>query len=60
MSGILLASVIGGAVMLSIFAQAFMQVRERELAVREKELALHERELSMHEKELRTRMDAIA
>jgi hypothetical protein len=45
MHGILVATVIGGAVMMSMFAQAFMQVRERELQVHERELQLRERDL---------------
>jgi hypothetical protein len=42
---VLLAAVIGGAVMMSMFAQAWMQTRERELQVRDRELRLREEEL---------------
>ncbi|MBV9104086.1 MAG: hypothetical protein JO060_10885 [Candidatus Eremiobacteraeota bacterium] len=45
MHGVLIAAVIGGAVMMSMFAQAFMSTRERELALREKELEVRKREL---------------
>jgi len=44
MHGVLIAAVIGGAVMMSMFAQAWLSTRERELSLREKELDLRRSE----------------
>jgi hypothetical protein len=47
MHAVMLAAALGWAVMLSMFAAAFAQTRERELAVRERELRVREAELGL-------------